>query len=45
VGAKIYLLIQHIVSKWCSSEVVHEGSGNVYCWFQTESQAPGDILI
>jgi hypothetical protein len=42
---RIYLLIQHTVSKWCSSEIVHKGCGGIDHWHQTEFQAHGDFLI
>ncbi len=32
------LLIQHTLSRWCSSDCVHEGCGNVNHWLQTEDQ-------
>ena len=31
------LLIQHTVSRWCSSGCVHEGCGGVHHWLQTEN--------
>ncbi|MFN9910345.1 MAG: hypothetical protein ACK56F_30240, partial [bacterium] len=30
------LLIQHTVSRWCSSGCVHEGCGGVDRWLQTD---------
>ena len=39
------LLIQHTVSRWCSSGCVHEGCGGVHHWLQTEDQAPQDFLL
>jgi hypothetical protein len=30
------LLIQHTVSRWCSSGCVHRGCGGVDCWLQTK---------
>ncbi len=39
------LLIQHTVSRWCSSGCVHEGCGSVNHWLQTEDWAlPGFLL-
>ncbi len=39
------LLIQHTVSRWCSSGCVHEGCGGVDHWLQTEDWAlPGFLL-
>ncbi len=34
------LLIQHTVSRWCSSGCVHEGCGGVDCWLQTDHWDP-----
>ena len=39
------LLIQHTVSRWCSSGCVHKGCGGVDHWLQTEDWAlPGFLL-
>ncbi len=38
------LLIQHTVSRWCSSDRVHEGCGGVDRWLQTKDQALLDFL-
>jgi hypothetical protein len=42
---ELNLLIQHTVSRWCSSGCVHEGCGGVHHWLQTEDQAPQDFLL
>ncbi len=36
VTLKTNLLIQHTVSRWCSSGCVHEGCGGVDRWLQTD---------
>ena len=36
VTMKFNLLIQHTVSRWCSSACVHEGCGGVDGWLQTD---------
>ncbi len=39
------LLIQHTVSRWCSSGCVQEGCGGVDHWLQTKDWAlPGFLL-
>ena len=42
---ELNLLIQHTVSRWCSSGCVHEECGGVHHWLQTEDQAPQDFLL
>ena len=42
---ELNLLMQHTVSRWCSSGCVHEGCGGVHHWLQTEDQAPQDFLL
>ncbi len=39
------LLIQHTVSRCCSSDCVHEGCGSVDRWLQTKDQALLDFLF
>jgi hypothetical protein len=39
------LLIQHTVSRWCSSGCVHEGCGGVDHWLQTKDWALPDFLL
>ncbi len=41
---ELNLLIQHSVSRWCSSGCVHEGCGGVHHWLQTEDWCLPDFF-
>jgi hypothetical protein len=42
---KLNLLIQHTVSRWCSSGCVHEECGGVDRWLQTKDLVLPDFLL